>query len=217
MNVSTVAAASARGADLDPEVREFVTKMSAAFASYLDFNDLPPSEMRRACEQVRAPWAAGGSIMAQRIERTVPTPVGTVRVRIHNPSARANKPALIYLHGGGWTTFSIDTHDRLMREYAARANIVVIGVDYALSPEVKFPVAQQQIAVHAVVTNYAVADTYSAPETLQRYGYEGYILGADEMVRFWNNYLRSQEDARNPLVCPVHADLRGQPPVFMEP
>jgi acetyl esterase len=256
------AVVSARGADLDPEIRQFVARMSEAFASYPNFNDLLFPEMRRACERVRAPWAAGGPVMSARMERTVSTPAGDVRARIHNPSARAEKPALIYLHGGGWTTFSIDTHDRLMREYAARADIVVIGVDYALSPEVKFPVAQQQIAavarggrdpraelgihperialggdsaggnlaittalrlrdegdaeaVHAIVTNYAVTDIYSTPEALQRYGYEGYMLGADEMVRFWENYLRSPEDAKNPLVCPVHADLRGLPPVFM--
>lgn len=258
----TPAIDSARGADLDPEVRQFVTEMSRAFASYPDFNNLPLSEMRRACEQVRAPWAAGGPAMAQRQERMVPTPVGEVRVRIHNPSTRANTPALIYMHGGGWTTFSIDTHDRLMREYAARADVVVIGVDYSLSPEVKFPVAQRQVAevvrwtrrqgaelgidanrialggdsaggnlaittalrlrdegepnaVRAVVTNYAVTDTHSAPDALRRYGHEGYMLGADEMVGFWNNYLTSPDEARNPLVCPVHADLRGLPPVFM--
>ena len=262
MTDRTSAVISARGADLDPEIRQFVARMSAAFASYPNFNDLPLPEMRRACEQVRAPWAAGGPVMSQTTERTVPTPAGDVRVRIHNPSARAEKPALIYMHGGGWTTFSIDTHDRLMREYAVRGDIVVIGVDYALSPEVKFPVAQQQIAavarwarqhsaelgihrdrialggdsaggnlaittalrlrdegdvdaVHAIVTNYAVTDIYSTPEALQRYGHEGYMLGADEMVRFWKNYLREPADAKNPLVCPVHADLHGLPPVFM--
>ena len=251
-----------RGADLDPEVRHFVTTLSRAFAEYPNFNNLPLPEMRRACEHIRAPWAAGGPVMAQRQEHRVPTPAGEVRVRIHNPSARANKPAFIYMHGGGWTTFSIDTHDRLMREYAARADVVVIGVDYALSPEAKFPVAQQQIAavvrwarhdsaalgihrdrialggdsaggnlaittalrlrdegnpdaVQGVVTNYAVTDSYSTPEALQRYGYEGYMLGAEEMVHFWNNYLSSPDEAKNPLVCPVHADLRGLPPVFM--
>ncbi|MBM0103412.1 alpha/beta hydrolase [Steroidobacter sp. S1-65] len=262
MSYQTPAIDSARGADLDPEVRQFVTKVSQAFASYPDFNNLPLSEMRRACEQVRAPWAVGGPTMAQRQERSVSTPSGDVRVRIHNPSKRASKPALIYMHGGGWTTFSIDTHDRLMREYAARADVVVIGVDYALSPEVKFPVAQQQVAavvrwarrhgaefnidgdrialggdsaggnlaittalrlrdegesnaVRAVATAYAVTDTHSAPQALQRYGHEGYMLGADEMAGFWNNYLNSPDEARNPLVCPVHADLRGLPPVFM--
>lgn len=262
MNDPTSAMTSARGADLDPEVRHFVITMSQAFADYPNFNNLPLPEMRRACEHIRAPWAVGGPVMELRREHMVPTPAGEVRVRILNPSARANKPAFIYMHGGGWTTFSIDTHDRLMREYAARADAVVIGVDYALSPEVKFPVAQQQIAavarwarehgaelsidrdrialggdsaggnlaittalrlrdegdpqaVRAVVTNYAVTDIYSTPEALQRYGYEGYMLGADEMINFWNNYLSSPDEAKLPLVCPVHADLRGLPPVFM--
>lgn len=262
MNDQTPAITPARGADLDPEVRHFVLTMSQAFADYPNFNNLPLPEMRRACEHVRAPWAAGGPVMEQRREHTVPTPAGEVRVRIHNPSARANKPAFIYMHGGGWTTFSIDTHDRLMREYAARADVVVIGVDYALSPEAKFPVAQRQIAavvrwarehsaelgihrdrialggdsaggnlaittalrlrdegdphaVQAVVTNYAVTDIYSTPEALQRYGHEGYMLGADEMSGFWNNYLNSPDEAQLPLVCPVHANPRGLPPVFM--
>ena len=262
MNEQISPTLAAPGADLDPEVRHFVITMSQAFADYPNFNNLPLPEMRRACEHVRAPWAAGGPVMAQRQEHIVPTPAGEVRVRIPNPSARANKPGFIYMHGGGWTTFSIDTHDRLMREYAARADVVVIGVDYALSPEVKFPVAQQQIAatvrwarehsaelgihrdrialggdsaggnlaittalrlrdegdpqaVQAVVTNYAVTDIYSTPEALQCYGHEGYMLGADEMTRFWDNYLSSPEEPKNPLVCPVHADLRGLPPVFM--
>jgi acetyl esterase len=53
------------------------------------------------------------------------------------------------MHGGGWTMFSIDTHDRLMREYAARAGVIVVGLDYSLSPEAKFPVALNE-AVEAV-------------------------------------------------------------------
>jgi acetyl esterase len=253
---------SARGADLDPEIRRFVTEMSLAFARYPNFNDLPPAEMRRVCEMVRAPWAAGGPVMTRRIDRAVPTPIGDVRVRIHDPSNRSGKPALIYMHGGGWKLFSIDTHDRLMREYAARADVVVIGVDYALAPEAKFPIAQQQVAhvvrwvrthaaeleidagkialggdsaggnltitaalrlreegeidsVGALVLNYSAIDVYCAPEALQRYGHEGYMLGADEMLHFWRDYLRSAEDERHPLACPIHADVRGLPPTFM--
>jgi acetyl esterase len=49
------------------------------------------------------------------------------------------------VHGGGWVYFSLDTHDRLMREYAARAGRVVIGVGYAQAPEHRFPVALQQV------------------------------------------------------------------------
>jgi len=255
-------AVSARGADLDPEIRRFVIEMGLAFARYPNFNDLSPAEMRRACEEVRAPWAAGGPTMARRIDRVVPTPVGDVRVRVHNPSTRPGKPAVIYMHGGGWKLFSIDTHERLMREYAARADVAVIGVDYALAPEAKFPIAQQQVArvvrwarehcaeleidpnrialggdsaggnlaittalrlrdegeleaVSALVLNYAAIDIYCDPEASERYGHEGYMLGADEMLQFWCDYLRGADDERNPLACPIHADLRGLPPTFM--
>ncbi|RYD59949.1 MAG: alpha/beta hydrolase, partial [Sphingomonadales bacterium] len=37
-------------------------------------------------------------------------------------------------------------HDRLMREYAARAGIAVIGIDYSLSPESKFPAALNEVS-----------------------------------------------------------------------
>lgn len=253
---------SAGGADLDPEVRRFVTEMGQAYGRYANFNELPPPEMRRICELIRAPWATGGPVMARRTEHVVSTLVGQVRVRVHNPSARSTKPAFIYLHGGGWTVFSIDSHDRLMREYAARADVVVMGVDYALAPEAKFPIAQQQIAqvvrwarehsteldidrdrialggdsaggnlaittalrlrdegepnaVSALVLNYSAFDTYCSREALQRYGYAGYMLGAEEMVQFWNNYLRNAADASNPLICPIFAEVRGLPPTFM--
>jgi acetyl esterase len=52
---------------------------------------------------------------------------------------------LVYLHGGGFTLFSLDTHDRLMREYAAAGGFLVAGVDYALSPEARYPVALDQV------------------------------------------------------------------------
>jgi acetyl esterase len=66
-------------------------------------------------------------------------------VRLYYPrvSDRA-LPILMYIHGGGWSIFSIDTHDRLMREYAQATGAVVVGVDYALSPEHRYPVALNQ-------------------------------------------------------------------------
>src|SRR5205807_4157411 len=90
-------------------------------------------------EQVRAPWTQGGPRMERTSELRIPYGEGSVRIRVLDPEGNGPKPTLIYLHGGGWTIFSIDTHDRLMREYAARAGIVVVGVDYSLSPEARFP------------------------------------------------------------------------------
>lgn len=72
---------------------------------------------------------------------------GALTVRIHYPDGCAEPaPAMIYIHGGGFTLFSINTHDRLMREYAAHGKVAVVGVDYPLAPEARFPVALDRIA-----------------------------------------------------------------------
>lgn len=104
--------------------------------------DLP--RLREIAERVRAPWRQGGPAVPAQ-EFRLPSAAGAFRVRIYRPPATpVPAPALVYLHGGGWTLFSIDTHDRLMREYAAQAGIAVVGVDYALAPEHRFPHALDQ-------------------------------------------------------------------------
>lgn len=132
--------------DVDPEIRQFVERTSAAYGRYPAFETLPVSETRRICEEVRAPWRQGGPRVARIFETAIAVSSGAVRVRVYDPAPGDTTPALVYLHGGGWTVFSLDTHDRLMREYAHRAGLAVIGVDYALSPEAKFPFALEQIA-----------------------------------------------------------------------
>ncbi|MET0328184.1 MAG: alpha/beta hydrolase fold domain-containing protein [Luteimonas sp.] len=124
--------------DVAPEIREFQQRINDGYASEGDFARLPLDDARRAAERIRAPWTRGGPTMA--CTTSLPAAIAGVGVRIHHPGPRGTPlPALVYLHGGGWTMFSVDTHDRLMREYAARAGIAVIGVDYSLAPEAKFP------------------------------------------------------------------------------
>ncbi|MFT4075467.1 MAG: alpha/beta hydrolase fold domain-containing protein [Asticcacaulis sp.] len=129
-------------ARLDPDIRRFLAIMKQDWQAFPDFDSLPLNEARSAVEQVRARWSKGGPDMAETIERDIRTAAGPIRIRIHRPHGIGlEAPALVYLHGGGFTLFSLDTHDRLMREYAARAGLIVIGLDYPLSPEAKFPVA----------------------------------------------------------------------------
>ncbi|MDP1618672.1 alpha/beta hydrolase fold domain-containing protein [Phenylobacterium sp.] len=132
------------GADLDDAVRDFIARTGEAHARHAGGRALTPVEARQVAEQVRTPWRAGGPAMHRTTEAHAPSPHGPVRLRIHDPSPGRGKPILIYVHGGGWMLFSLETHDRLMREYAARAGAVVVGVDYALSPEAKFPLALEQ-------------------------------------------------------------------------
>jgi acetyl esterase len=132
---------------IDPTVAKFAEGLTAGYAAYPDLDQRPLSERRLIAEAVRAPWRAGGPGMQTTRDRTVETEAGPVRVRLFDASGAAGpRSALVYAHGGGFTSFSLETHDRLMREYAHRTGAVVVGVDYALSPEAKFPTALNQVA-----------------------------------------------------------------------
>ena len=50
-------------------------------------------------------------------------------------------PALLYLHGGGFTIGGLETHDSLCRQIALRSGVAVIALDYRLAPEHRFPAA----------------------------------------------------------------------------
>jgi acetyl esterase len=132
--------------DVDPEIRSFIVALNHGYGQFSDFDALPLPQRRAAAEIVREQWRAGGPVMAETLDTTI----AGCRARLHYPQARdaaggCLAPALLYVHGGGWTMFSIDTHDRLMREYAARAGIIVVGIDYSLSPEAKYPVALDEV------------------------------------------------------------------------
>jgi acetyl esterase len=128
-----------KSGDIEPEIRAFVEKTSADFAALAGDRPVTPERRREIAELVRAPWREGGPEMASTENITIGA--GGLRARIHVPPNGPGDGTLLYLHGGGWTIFSIDTHDRLMREYAARAGCGVIGLDYSLSPESRFPAA----------------------------------------------------------------------------
>jgi len=69
-----------------------------------------------------------------------------VSITIVRPQNSRNDtlPVVIFTHGGGWVLGGFDTHERLVREIAIKANVVVVFVNYTLSPEGKYPVALEQ-------------------------------------------------------------------------
>jgi acetyl esterase len=65
--------------------------------------------------------------------------VDGVHIRVFRPPGEAPKPAVIYLHGGGWVLGSCETHDDMCAEMADQADCVVVLVDYRLAPEHPHP------------------------------------------------------------------------------
>lgn len=70
-----------------------------------------------------------------------------------------------------------------------------------------------QIALQVLI--YPVADltTFDTPSYLENA--EGYYLTRSGMQWFAQHYLRDESDARDPLVSPLHADVKGLPPALV--
>ena len=129
---------------LDREIAPFATELLAAAAAAPAA--APIVEQRRHAAELRQRWTIGGPVMQRRRDGIADTARGPVGFRIHYPGRRDRLPTLVYLHGGGWTFLDLDTHDRVMRELAARSGWAVVGVDYPLAPEAPFPAAIEHCA-----------------------------------------------------------------------
>ncbi|XP_005091449.1 arylacetamide deacetylase [Aplysia californica] len=65
-----------------------------------------------------------------------------VPVRVYTPDSTSKdpRPCIVYFVGGGWSTFSIDSYDTVLKNLALGTDMIVIAVQYRRSPEHPFPV-----------------------------------------------------------------------------
>jgi len=86
------------------------------------------------------------TLPATSSDRTIYSgPTGEISLRIIRPQGESGVlPGVIYFHGGGWMLGDRETHDRLVREIATGARVTVVFVEYARSPQAKYPVATEQ-------------------------------------------------------------------------
>lgn len=117
-----------------------------AVGAEMDAETARLAAMRAEYRAERSFWNAGGPSMAATVDTVIDTAGAQVPIRIHRPTAEAVMPGIVFLHGGGFTVGDLDTHDRIMRVIAAESGAAVIGVDYSLSPESKFPQALHEVA-----------------------------------------------------------------------
>jgi acetyl esterase len=110
-------------------------------------NPGPPdvNALRAAAEQ--APQDLGGvpeAVGAVRDARVAGS-AGEIGVRVFVPAGDAPRPIVLYAHGGGWVTGSLDSHDRLCRRLANRLAACVVAVDYRRAPEHAYPAALDDV------------------------------------------------------------------------
>lgn len=150
---------------IDPDIFRFLEVWDAKWA------DLPhgagPGERRVRFEAVaremRLPTPEG---IETDEEHWIDSDGGPVRVRLFRPAGGGVTPALVYMHGGGWTQGSPETHWDITARIAAWGGMTVISVDYALAPESPYPAAfLQSVAVLRWAQNRA-ADLRIDPDRI---------------------------------------------------
>ncbi len=75
----------------------------------------------------------------------IPTQYGNILTRLFQP-LKSPPATLFYIHGGGFILGNLQTHDRIMRLLACYSGCTVIGIDYSLSPEARYPQAIEEIS-----------------------------------------------------------------------
>lgn len=138
---------------LDPDIRRLLDTVFQVAP-----NAGPPDVAALRAASEATPKLLGGEPepMASCHDDIVPGPGAAIRVRIYRPAATAPMPILVYAHGGGWVTGSLDSHDKLCRLLANRVAACVIAVDYRCAPEHVFPAALNDVeAVWAWAQHHA--------------------------------------------------------------
>lgn len=192
---------------------------------------------------------------ALRRVRFEPTLAGGVPAQWCVPRDGEPRRVVLYLHGGGYAIGSVASHRDLLARVALAADARVLGLDYRLAPEHRFPAAHddclaayrwlldgraqpERLAVAgdsaggalAVATLLAARDA-SGPlasagvllcpwvDPLASGGSmeanEAYDFGDRELLVGWIDAYAG-EDAADPRVSLLRADLRGLPPLLVQ-
>jgi len=106
---------------------------------------LPPEQGRKRLNEAQdAPvYKYPADISSYQIQPTNGLPAFPLYC-VRPENAIDNPHIIIYIHGAGWVFGNFHTHEKLVREIAARTNSIVLFPEYSLSPEVKYPVALEQ-------------------------------------------------------------------------
>ena len=124
---------------LTPAMRSVLQGM--ARATYPPIHALTPEQARAAYERGANVLELPRAALARVADFTIAARDGQgLPARLYAPG-HDRLPALLYLHGGGYTVGSVATHDVLCRELSRLSGCAVVSLDYRLAPVHRFPTA----------------------------------------------------------------------------
>ncbi len=122
---------------LHPQAQAFIDSVNAMPQTPL--SDLTPEIARQRPEDLHPP---PDEPVAAVTDFDIPGgDAQPVRARAYTPrdAGASPLPLVLFLHGGGWVTCDLDSHDATCRALANASGCKVVALDYRLAPEHKFP------------------------------------------------------------------------------
>ncbi|HZP21666.1 MAG TPA: alpha/beta hydrolase [Bauldia sp.] len=160
-------------AELDPDVRRYLAMLKSGPAVPMARENI--AAMRAAARALRDGWRKPLPEMHS---------VGDafwegLRYRHYRPAGVKTLPAIIYLHGGGWTLMDIETHDAIARNLAQASGAALLQIEYPLAPEAPFPAALEACIGFAEFVRNSADELGIAAD---RIGFAGDSAGANLAV-----------------------------------
>lgn len=113
-------------------------KLALKALSYPDVDIKKMYKLQRSFEIVKSPLLLG-PLIYKNWDHKVISGGREITVRIYTPQEKKSKKILLFFHGGGWVTESIDTYNSICMNLADNTHCKVVSVEYRLAPENPFP------------------------------------------------------------------------------
>lgn len=142
---------------LEPEAQEVSCQSAVPPRIY----QLPPQKGRQVLEEAQKSPVC---LCPADVDAVMANTGAWGRIPVYTvipPECKNPADVIFYCHGAGWVFGSFHTHEKLVRELAARTGCIVVFPEYSRSPEVRYPVAIEQC--------YSML--CQIPELLARLGY----------------------------------------------
>ena len=129
------------GNTLDPGIQLLITARRLRYGER-SLRAETPEKARRQYRGEVTRYTTGTPEVGAVEELTVAGATGLLGARHYSPEA-ANEPhpLMVYLHGGGFVTGDLETHDEACRILCREGRVHVLAVEYRLAPEHRFPAA----------------------------------------------------------------------------
>ncbi len=136
----------------NPEIQQIISRMDPRGS----VAPLALEDARRFYREA-ASLAGPPEPVASAKDQTVPGQAGKIPIRIYSPKITESRslPVVFFIHGGGFVTGDLETHDPICRFLANHTPAVVIAAEYRLAPEHRYPAAPNDCyaVLHWLSTN----------------------------------------------------------------